>query len=271
MSDETDLTNRVVVITGAARGMGRAHVEAFLAHGARVAGLDRAWDTPPSGVLALTGEVTRPTDIAAACQATLEAFGRVDVLVNNAAMRQRDLYPPHGAAAVLDTSGEDWQRMFDVNVFGVLNVIRAFVRQMLEQRRGSIINISSGGSVGRAHADEPGVWLGRNPGVPQPTVRRVEGRAHEHELLSRRGAQAEQHRRQRRLSRGHAHDGLRRNGGRARTASASTSRHWRRPEHVVPLVLHLAKQAGDGETGQAYDAIQWNARHGFGTVEEWRA
>lgn len=44
-----------------------------------------------------------------------------------------------------------------------------------------------------------------------------------------------------------------------------------RPEHVVPLVLHLAAQCGDGETGQAYDAIQWNARHGFGTVEEWRA
>src|SRR5690348_11703996 len=101
--------------------MGAAYVEAFSAEGAHLVGLERSWPAPsPSNVLALTCDVTRTQDIAHAYELTLEQFGRVDVLINNAAMRQRDLYPPHGAAAVLQTSDEDWRRMFDVNLFGVL-------------------------------------------------------------------------------------------------------------------------------------------------------
>src|SRR5436190_14648916 len=145
---EAGLVDRVVVITGAARGMGSAYVAAFGARGVRLVGLDRSWagaPVSPTNVLALTCDVTSMTDVANACRATLQEYGRVDVLINNAAMRQRDLYPPHGAAAVLETADADWRRMFDVNVFGVLNVIREFVRPMIDQRRGSIINISSGG------------------------------------------------------------------------------------------------------------------------------
>src|SRR5262252_8328642 len=104
-----DLSGRVVVITGAARGMGRAYTEAFVARGAHVVGLDRSWPESPTSVLPLTGDVTDADDITDACRATLERFGRVDVLINNAVMRQRDLYPPHGAAAVLETSDDDWQ------------------------------------------------------------------------------------------------------------------------------------------------------------------
>jgi hypothetical protein len=44
-----------------------------------------------------------------------------------------------------------------------------------------------------------------------------------------------------------------------------------RPEHVVPLVLHLATQDANGLTGTAVDAVTWNATHGFGDAEQWRA
>jgi NAD(P)-dependent dehydrogenase (short-subunit alcohol dehydrogenase family) len=145
-----DFLNRVVVITGAARGMGRAYAAAFLQRGASVVGLDSAWDDELPDGLSLTTDVISTSAIATAFEQTIARYGTVDVLINNAALRQRDLYPPHGAAAVLDTLDEHWQRMFDINVFGVLKVIRQFVQPMLEKRRGSIVNVSSGGSVGRA-------------------------------------------------------------------------------------------------------------------------
>ena len=63
--------------------------------------------------------------------------------------------------AMTRTSDEDWRRMFETNVIGVLHVIRACVQPMLQQRRGSIVNITSGGSVGVKV--EEGVWTGRNP------------------------------------------------------------------------------------------------------------
>src|SRR5918997_1991747 len=108
-AEAADFGGQVVVISGAARGMGRAYADAFVARGANVVGLDRAWDAQAMDLLALTCDVARPDEIARACHATLDRFGRVDVLVANAALRQRDLYPPHGASAVLDTGDDDWR------------------------------------------------------------------------------------------------------------------------------------------------------------------
>jgi len=110
--------------------MGRAYLEAFLERGARVVGLDRAWDAGTDEVR-LSCDVTNPASVAEAYTNTVDQFGTVDVLINNAAMRQRDLFPPHGAGAVLDGDGEQWRQMFESNVFGVLNVIRQFVQPML--------------------------------------------------------------------------------------------------------------------------------------------
>jgi NAD(P)-dependent dehydrogenase (short-subunit alcohol dehydrogenase family) len=63
LGQPTDLDQRVVVITGAARGMGRAYVEAFVARGARVVGLDRTWQLAPPEVLALTCDVTHGHEV----------------------------------------------------------------------------------------------------------------------------------------------------------------------------------------------------------------
>ena len=261
----------MVVITGAARGMGHAYAEAFATHGARVVGLERSWPAPPPrDVLARTCDVTSEPDIAAAFRATLQQFGRIDVLINNAAMRQRDLYPPHGAAAVLETSQLDWQRMFDVNVFGVLNVIRHFVPAMIDQRRGSIINISSGGSVGRASEAEAGTWMGRNPGF-----RNQPYDASKAALTNMSFYLAEELKPHNIAVNVVFPAGTRTTGSdemvAGRAAQGIRVAPLLRPEHVVPLALHLAGQDATGVTGRAIDAVVWNAAHGFGGADQWLA
>ena len=162
---------RVVAITGAARGIGEALGRAFLARGALLVAMDRHWDAgsawhaelQSAGALALDCDITDDAQVDAACDQALARFGRIDVLVNNAAMRQRDLYPVAGACAVLDTQDADWERMFRVNVVGTLKVTRRFIRPMLVQRRGSVINISANGSL--THVVGEGVSAGNHPGL----------------------------------------------------------------------------------------------------------
>ncbi len=153
--DGTDLKDRVVVITGGARGMGRAYVNAFLEAGAKVVATDRSWaDTDkPAGDNILTADmdVTDNAQIEKAYQAAIDRFGTIDVLINNAAMRQRDLFPPMGRITTLETKDSDWEKSFAVNVFGVLKVTRRFIRPMLEKQRGSIVNAVSSGILNHSH------------------------------------------------------------------------------------------------------------------------
>lgn len=105
------LDGKVVVITGGARGMGAAYVRGFLAEGAKVVAADLSWDgveafraeVEAAGGLPLLMDVTGNSAIDDAYAAVIERFGTVDVLVNNAGMRQRDLYPPHGRVTTLET------------------------------------------------------------------------------------------------------------------------------------------------------------------------
>src|SRR5438309_735960 len=155
--------DRVVAITGAARGMGRAYAQGFLAEGAKVVAMDLSWD--PSGfsgdkddafrkdmekrddVLLATVDITDAEQIESAYDDAMKKFGTVDVLINNAGMRQRDLFPPTGRITTLETKDSDYERAFGVNVFGTLKVTRAFVRPMIEQKRGSIMSVVSSGML----------------------------------------------------------------------------------------------------------------------------
>src|SRR5215472_10596875 len=90
------LKDRVVVITGGARGMGRAYTDAFLEAGAKVVATDRSWsgvDVPGAKltddgrrILIVDMDVTKDADIDNAFRATVDRFGTADVLINNAAM-----------------------------------------------------------------------------------------------------------------------------------------------------------------------------------------
>lgn len=127
---------RVVLLTGASRGVGEVAVEAFRATGARVVTLSRT--ARPSreseGILDLLGDVAEPETAAMAVEAALDTFGRLDTLVNNAAL---DLAKP-----LAETTPEEARQVFAVNALGPLWMIQA-ATEPLAERRGAIVNVTS--------------------------------------------------------------------------------------------------------------------------------
>jgi 3-oxoacyl-[acyl-carrier protein] reductase len=130
----------VALVTGGANGIGRAIVAGFLGEGARVGVLDlvdAAFFAGHEGVAPIVGDVGDPGVSARAVGETAERFGRLDILVNDAAA-----YPD---APVLDMPVDEWRRVFEVNVTGAFAACQAFARHCVERRaEGSIVNITTG-------------------------------------------------------------------------------------------------------------------------------
>ena len=138
-----ELQGKVVVITGAARGMGRAYAGGFLSAGAKVVATDKSWAGVEdfrreleSGGDALVADmdVTDEAQIDQVCEATMAKFGTVDVIINNAALLNMILFPPAGRPTTLETTPAHWAKALDVNVVGPLRVMRAFCKPMIQQR-----------------------------------------------------------------------------------------------------------------------------------------
>ena len=132
---------RVWLITGASRGIGALIAEAALADGNAVVATGRNATAiierlgMSAALLPIALDVTNEEQIRLGVRVALEHFGRIDVLVNNAGF---------GLLAAVEESGDaDVRRMFDTNVFGLLNVTRAVLPAMRAQRSGHVINISS--------------------------------------------------------------------------------------------------------------------------------
>lgn len=141
MSSET---SPVVLITGASSGIGQAAAELFATRGWRVAATMRnptngAALAKLKGVQVLPLDVTNPASVEAALAATLDQFGRIDVVVNNAGY---GLFGPFETA-----TDEQIRRQFATNVEGVFAVTRAVLPAMRRQRSGTIINVASLGGL----------------------------------------------------------------------------------------------------------------------------
>ena len=137
------LDGRSALITGAARGIGRAFAEAYVREGARVAIADidiaRARATAEEigdAAIAVELDVTQQDSIDAAVAETAAAFGQIDILINNAAI--------FTAAPIVEIERSDYQRVFDINVAGTLFTLQAVARHMIERGiKGRIINMAS--------------------------------------------------------------------------------------------------------------------------------
>lgn len=272
--------DRVVLVTGGARGMGREYVRAFLKEGAKVVATDLSWE--PTGassddyrfleeieknpnVLADIMDISIDSHVRRVYQAAMDRFGTIDVIVSNAGTRQRDLYPPHGSVTTLETEVGDWQTMFDTHVFGTFRVVKLFTQPMLAKRRGSIMTVSSGGY----NASRPDSREMPYQSAKAALVTMTLYLAHELRPMNiaanvilpghTRSTGSDEQEAMRKAMR-----------ERAATPGAQVWRPMRvNPDHVVPLALFLAEQDAGGVTGQVINSLKWNEENGFGGVERW--
>ena len=137
-SDTEMAGRRCVVVTGGASGIGRATVKRLVADGFRVAVLDLG-DAAGSGAeLTLRADVTDPAEVESAIEQVLAAFGRIDVLVNNAGITGSAQ-----ATVCHETPVQDFDRVLSVNVRGPFLCSRAVLPTMLGQGSGHIITVAS--------------------------------------------------------------------------------------------------------------------------------
>lgn len=136
---------KTIFITGGSRGIGEAVVRmaagkynvAFTYNTSKEKArcLQQELDSRYGGVLALECDVTNPKSVSVAIDAAKKRFGKIDILVNNAGVAMSGL--------LIDTSLDEFKRIFDVNVNGTFNVTKAVLPDMLSSGKGSIVNVSS--------------------------------------------------------------------------------------------------------------------------------
>ena len=145
MNFQIDVQDKVAIVTGGAQGMGRTFVEAFISSGAQVIIADIA--VPPEEetpqefkylkkkFLAIPTDITDPASVHKMVQETLDTFGKIDILINNAGIMYK------APIEVLDI--ESWKRVLEVNVTGAVICTREVVPEMKKRNWGRIINMSS--------------------------------------------------------------------------------------------------------------------------------
>ncbi|MEW6264610.1 MAG: 3-oxoacyl-ACP reductase family protein [Thermodesulfobacteriota bacterium] len=139
------LKDRVAMVTGSARGIGKAIALAFISEGAKVALVDiekaslekvlKEIEKKKGQAIPLPGDVSRAREVTDMVRQVQSRFGRIDILVNNAGIIRR--------GTIETVTEEDWDRVIEVNLKGTFNCCRAVVEIMKSQGRGKIVNISS--------------------------------------------------------------------------------------------------------------------------------
>jgi meso-butanediol dehydrogenase/(S,S)-butanediol dehydrogenase/diacetyl reductase len=136
------LKDKVAIVTGGSAGIGRGIVERLVGEGAQAVIIDIDLDTAQKAAaeiehntIAIKMDVTKKADVDKAIQSVLEQFGKIDILVNNAALSWPQL--------LVDMEEADWDRMCNVNLKGVYLMCRPVISHMITRRYGKIISISS--------------------------------------------------------------------------------------------------------------------------------
>jgi 3-oxoacyl-[acyl-carrier protein] reductase len=243
----TELDGDVVVVTGANRGLGREMSLRFAREGARVTLVARTEselaavaDAAEGETLVAPADVTDSDQVGSVIEATVDAFGRVDTLVNNAGIGLLSL--EDGGRPTHDVPGERWRQVIDVNLTGVFLCSRAALPHMLEQGRGNVVNISSG--LGRYAAPGYAPYNASKHGLEGLTAT---------------------------MALDYEDAGVNVNaldpGGRVNTAFWDHLPDEERSEILQPDVMNdaavlLAAQGPGGVTGESMEAADWEARLG---------
>jgi 3-oxoacyl-[acyl-carrier protein] reductase len=175
-----DLTGKSALITGGARGIGKAICLKLAAQGADIAFVDVGRAEVAEATVAeiqalgrkavyIPADVTDPEACVKAVAACIEAYGKVDILVNNAGITRDDL--------IMRMPLDDWKKVLEVNLFGAFYMIKAAIRPMLKAKSGRIINMSSvsgqAGQMGQSNYSSSKAGL---IGLTKATAREVASR-----------------------------------------------------------------------------------------------
>ncbi|MFI5694102.1 SDR family NAD(P)-dependent oxidoreductase [Kribbella sp. NPDC051586] len=133
MSREYD--GLVAIVTGGGSGIGAAVARELTERGANVAALDLDPSGAPDGVLAIKADVSDDESVRVAVQQVADAYGRIDVVVNNAGIGAQ--------GTVEDNPDEQWHQVFDVNVMGAVRVSRAALPHLRRSPAAAIVNVAS--------------------------------------------------------------------------------------------------------------------------------
>ena len=140
------LKNKVAIVTGSARGIGKAIAEEYAKNGAKVVISDILQELADETAkelqvkynietLAIKADVSKFEEVETLVKSTIEKFGSIDIIVNNAGITRDNL--------IMRMSEDEWNLVIDINLKGVFNCIKAVTRPMMKQRAGKIINITS--------------------------------------------------------------------------------------------------------------------------------
>jgi 2-keto-3-deoxy-L-fuconate dehydrogenase len=130
-----DLTGLRVLVTGGASGIGHAIASAAMVRGAAVAVLDLDPSTAPEGATSIHADVSDDGSVAAAVSTAAESLGGLDIVINNAGI---------GAQGTVETNSlDEWRRVFEVNVFGMVRVMRSALPHLRTSSHAAVVNTCS--------------------------------------------------------------------------------------------------------------------------------
>jgi NAD(P)-dependent dehydrogenase (short-subunit alcohol dehydrogenase family) len=259
------LKGKIAVITGAGRGIGRAIARGFAREGADVVLLSRTLGEVEATArlareygrkaIAICADVSVVDDVEKAARTTADRFGRVDVLVNNAALRMNYLGDKNSYfIPFTDLTIEDWDRTIAVNLRGPFLCVKKFLPLMQRGNGASIINISAGagkkGMAGRSPycASKFGLeGLTQSLAVEFKTLNIVVNSLSPgtHSILT--------------------------DEAKREVLIQRPETLYMKPEIMVPPALFLAAQDGSGITGEHFEAFAWCEANGYGGTDTWRA
>lgn len=130
-----DFDGLTAIVTGGASGIGRATAQLLIDRGAQVGVLDLDAEAAPAGARGFACDVTVDSEVRAAVGGVVEAFGGIDIVVNNAGIGAQ--------GTVADNDDDEWRRVLDVNVLGVVRVTRAALPSLRRSTAAAIVNTCS--------------------------------------------------------------------------------------------------------------------------------
>jgi meso-butanediol dehydrogenase/(S,S)-butanediol dehydrogenase/diacetyl reductase len=262
--ESMQLNGKTVLVTGAGRGIGKAIATGFARNGADIVVVSRtlgeieetAREVNAAGrrALAIQADVSQLNDVRRVADEVANRFGRLDILVNNAALRMNQLGQKNSyTIPFTELTVEDWDSAINVNLRGPFLCIKEFLPLIRKSGGGSIINISAGGGkrgmAGRVPYCASKFGL---EGLTQSLA--LEFQSFNIAVNS--------------LSPG-KHSILT-DPAKRQQLKETPEIVFMRPEMMVPPALFLATQDGHGATGQHIEALAWLSQNGLGGREEWR-